>query len=201
MAYERANLIERFDAELVPTGRVRPPEMRGWPPNMGPEAITRLADGRFVVLSEGSPRWFPADLPALLFPADPIRGARAERFRFRPPESYRPVDMAVLPDGRVLILLRRLVVDLPPRFEAKLVVSDPSAIRPGERWSWREIAHLTEPVPMDNYEGLAVEAGEGGRLVLWLISDDNKATFQRTLLLKLLWRPNEKARGTARAPR
>ena len=56
---------------------------------------------------------------------------------------------------------------------------------------------------MDNYEGLAVAPGPDGALVLWLISDDNKATFQRTLLLKLLWRPsdsNEKARELPRAP-
>jgi len=202
-AYENSNLIERYDARLRPDGRVAPAPMQGWPTNTGPESIVRLGDGRFVVLSEGSPRWFAADLPALIFAGDPVEGARAQPFRFRPPESYRPVDTALLPDGRVLILLRRLVLGLPPRFEAKLVVADPAEIRPGERWRGREIAHLADPAPMDNYEGLAVAPGEGGALVLWLISDDNKATFQRTLLLKLVWRPNEpneKARELPRAP-
>lgn len=199
-AYENSNAIERYDARLLPAGRVQPAPMQGWPANSGPESIARLGDGRLVVLSEGSPRWFAADLPALLFPGDPVEGARAEQFRFRPPESYRPVDMALLPDGRILILLRRMVLGLPPRFEAKLVIADPAEIRPGERWRGREIAHLTEPVPMDNYEGLAVEPQVDGALVLWLISDDNKATFQRTLLLKLLWNPTKKARGESRAP-
>jgi hypothetical protein len=198
--YENTNQIERYDARLVATGLVRPPQMQGWPSNTGPEAIVRLADGRFVVLSEGSPGWFAADLPALLFPGDPVEGARPAPFRFRPPEGYRPVDMALLPDGRVLILLRRVILGLPPRFEAKLVLADPAEIEAGERWSGREIAHLAEPLPTDNYEGLAVEPGDDRALVLWLISDDNKATFQRTLLLKLLWRPNEKARGVSRAP-
>jgi len=181
--YENTNQLERYDARFVPTGHVRPPQMQGWPSNTGPEAIVRLADGRFVVLSEGSPGWFAADLPALLFPGDPVEGARPAPFRFRPPEGYRPVDTALLPDGRVLILL-----------------PDPAEIRAGERWSGREIAHLAEPVPMDNYEGLAVEPGENGALVLWLISDDNKATFQHTLLLKLLWRSSERARESPRAP-
>jgi len=199
-AYENTNQIERYDAHLVPTGHAHPPQMRGWPSNTGPEAIVRLADGRFVVLSEGSPGWFAADLPALLFPGDPVEGAKPAPFRFRPPEGYRPVDAALLPDGRVLILLRRMIFGLPPGFEGRLVLADPAEIRAGERWSGRSIAHLAEPVPMDNYEGLAVDQGDDDRLVLWLISDDNEATFQRTLLLKLLWRPNEKARETSRAP-
>lgn len=200
-AYEGSNYIERYDADFRPAGRVRPPEMRRWPSNSGPEAIVRLADGRFIALSEGSPRWFDDDLPALLFAGDPVDGVKPERFRYLPPEGFKPVDMAETPDGRVLILLRAIRWGLPPTFQSKLVVADPGEIRPGERWVWREIAHLTEPLLMDNYEGLAVEPGADGKLVLWLISDNNRSKFQRTLLLKLLWRPNEKARGSLRAPR
>jgi hypothetical protein len=208
-AYESSNLIERYDARLRRAGRVAPAAMHGWPSNTGPESIVRLRDGRFVVLSEGSTDWFAADLPALIFPGDPVEGAEPLAFRYRPPEGYRPVDTALLPDGRVLILLRRLILGLPPRFESKLVVADPAEIRPGERWRGREIAHLADPAPTDNYEGVAVAGRENGALVLWLISDDNKATFQSTLLLKLLWRPgepaekagaNEKARELPRAP-
>jgi hypothetical protein len=198
-AYERSNHIERYDTDLS-IAQAWPRAMRNWPGNRGPEAMVRLADGRFVVLSEGSPRWFAADLPGLVFAGDPVGGTEPESFRFRPPEDFVPVDMAQLPDGRVLILLRALRWGLPPTFEGMLVVADPGTIRPGERWAWREVARLAEPLPMDNYEGLAVEPGEDGRLVLWLISDDNRSKFQRTLLVKLLWRPNEKARGASRAP-
>jgi hypothetical protein len=199
-AYEDTNHIERYHAGLS-TGRARPRAMRDWPGNRGAEAMTRLADGRFVVLSEGSPGWFAADLPGVVFAGDPIEGAEARSFRFSPPRDFVPVDMATLPDGRVLILLRAVRWGLPPSFEGMLVVADPGEIRPGERWAWRKVAQLTEPLPMDNYEALAVERGEDGKLVLWLMSDDNDATFQRTLLIKLLWRPNEKARGSLRAPR
>lgn len=200
VSYEGSNQIERYDAGLIPVGLVRPAAMRRWPSNSGAEAMVRLRDGRFIVLSEGSPRWFARDLPGLLFPGDPVEGHEPQAFGFARPEGFVPVDMTLLPDGRVLILLRDVEWGLPPRFEAKLVVADPTEIRPGERWRGREIAHLAEPVPMDNYEGLAVVRQEDGALVLWLISDDNKATFQRTLLLKLLWRPNEKARELPRAP-
>ena len=200
-SYEATNQIERYDADLAPTGRVRPPEMRGWSSNTGAESIVRLADGRFAVLSEGNPRWFAAGFPALLFADDPVEGTRPERFSFRAPAGFRPVDMAPLPDGRVVILLRTVHWGLPPRFEGKLLVADPAEIRPGVAWAGRIIADLKAPLPMDNYEGVAVEPGADGEVVLWVISDDNHAKFQRTLLLKLVWRPDEKARGRARAPR
>lgn len=197
---EHTNQIRRFGADIVPNGFVSPPEMHNWPGNSGPESITRLADGRFIVLAEGSPRWFTREVPGLLFPGDPLGKGEPTRFSFRPPRGYSPVDMATLPDGRVLILLRRMILAFPPRFEGKLMIADPAQIRGGQSWPAREIADLVPPLPMDNYEGLAIEQGPGGGLVLWLISDDNRAMFQRTLLLKLLWRPNEKARGVTRAP-
>ena len=174
--------------------------MRGWPGNAGPEAMARLADGRFIVLSEDPPRWFGRARAGLLFSDDPVEGAEAVEFEFRAPEGYAPSDLALLPDGRVLILARRVEWGLPPGFSNKLLVADPAEVRAGKPWPWRELADLSA-LPSDNYEGLAIEAAMGGAVTLWLISDDNHATFQRTLLAKLAWRPNEKARGASRAPR
>jgi hypothetical protein len=62
-------------------------------------------------------------------------------------------------------------------------------IREGGVWRAETLATLTPPVPVDNYEGLAVESGEDGSLTLWLIADNNRMAIQRTLLMKLLWRP------------
>jgi hypothetical protein len=198
-SYENRNAIVRYDSRLHREAAIRPSAMRDWPSNSGPEAITRLADGRFLVLAEGSPGWFDADFPALLFPSDPVNGAAPEQFRFKLPEGYRPVDAAQLPDGRVLILLRQVHWQLPPAFTGKLMIADPATIRPGKRWQAERLADLAEPLPMDNYEGLAVQSGENGSAIVWLISDDNTSAFQRTLLLKLIWRPNTKTRGTGRA--
>jgi hypothetical protein len=106
--YEHTNAIERYDTGFRRDGRIRPAAMHRWPSNGGPEAIARLPDGRFLVLAEGSPRWFDDDMPAVLFPGDPLDGADPVTFRFLPPAGYRPVDMAAMPDGRVLILLREM---------------------------------------------------------------------------------------------
>src|SRR5690606_34492929 len=91
-AYENSNLIERRG----PAGaveRVRPAAMQDWPSNAGPEAMVRLADGRFVVLSEGRASWMSTVTDGLLFPGDPVDGAEPVRFRFAPPRGSRPVDM------------------------------------------------------------------------------------------------------------
>jgi len=200
-AFEITNRIERHDPATGAVEAVSPEAMRDWRSWFGAEAMVRLADGRFVVLAEGSPRWFGNEMPGLLFPSDPVAGAMPKRFRFVPPDGFRPVDMAQLPDGRVLILLRKVDWRVPPRFSGRLVLADPSTIRDGQPWRIELVANLAEPLPTDNYEGLAVDSDGHGGAVLWLISDDNEMALQRTLLLKLLWRPNREARGTIRAPR
>lgn len=195
VAFEMTNRIERYDAHFRRTGRVWPEAMAGWSANAGPEAMARLADGRFVVLAEASPGWFDAETPGLLFAGDPVAGAEPRAFRFRPPEGFRPVDMAPLPDGRVVILLRQIAWGLPPGFAGRLVLADPAEIEQGKPWRAKPLAVLAPPLPSDNYEGLAIEPDGRGGAVLWLISDDNGSAFQRTLLLRLVWRANEKARG------
>lgn len=198
--FESDNRIERFDPGFGARDTVRPEAMRGWAANQGPEAMVRLADGRFVVIAEGAQHWLEAETSALLFPSDPVAGAEPLAFRFALPAGYRPVDMAQLPDGRVLILLRKVVWRVPPGFAGKLVVADPATIREGEVWRAEPLAELAAPLPTDNYEGLAVAPDDAGGATLWLISDDNDSLFQRTLLLKLRWPGKTKARGNPRAP-
>jgi len=197
LGFESDNRIERFDPGSRAQATVRPEVMRGWPDNQGAEAMVRLADGRFIVIAEGA----GDEVPGLLFPSDPVAGAEPAIFRFAPPAGYRPVDIAQLPDGRTLILLRKVVWGLPPGFAGKLMLADPATIRAGEAWRADLLADLVAPLPSDNYEGLAIETDGRGGTVLWLISDDNDSIAQRTLLLRLDWPANAKARGKLRAPR
>lgn len=200
IAYEGANSVDRLGLDLGESRHVRPPEMKDWPNNAGPEAMTRLRDGRFIILGEGSPQWLGDGYPGLLFAGDPVESAKAEEFGFVPPDSYRATDIAALPDGRVLILLRAIEGVIPPRFSARLLVADPSAITPGNTWRGREIARFGLDLPTDNFEGLAVVPRADGSLTLWLISDDNGATLQRTLLYRLRWNPDkQKARPASPA--
>jgi phytase-like protein len=188
LAYEGLNTIQRLEPGMRPEqAAVRPREMRDWPLNGGPEAMVRLADGRFIVLSEDPPWLSSGARPGLLFPFDPVAGAKALEFTFRPPIGFHPSDMAGLPDGRVVILLRAVDPPFPPLFRGMLVVADPAQIAAGKEWPWHKLADLASPLPVDNYEGLAILPETDG-VALWLVSDDNLAHFQRTLLVKLHWR-------------
>lgn len=46
-------------------------------------------------------------------------------------------------------------------------------------------AKLKKPLPVDNYEGIAIGKAPSGQTRIWLISDDNFSNSQRTLLLAL----------------
>ena len=185
LGLEGNNAIRRLNADKQSDGAVRRDAMAGWARNRGPEAMTRLADGRFIVLAEGS---LPGDSPSpgVLFSGDPVAGAQPVAFDFPRRGGYRPTDMAALPDGRVIILFRKLALGLPP-FGAMLAIADPATIRPGRPWDWRPLAELAPPLPRENYEGIAVRPAADGGVDLWIIADNNQGGLQRTLLLKLHW--------------
>lgn len=189
LGLEGRNAILRMEADRSGIAIAQPDGMRAWPSNRGPEAMLRLRDGRFIVLAEKESGWGVSGGAGLLFADDPAEGAAGIGFRFDAARRFSPTDMAELPDGKVLILLRKVALGLPLDFSARLVVADPATIRAGESWEWEELAALGPDVPMDNYEGLAVSpASDGDSLTIWLISDNNGASYiQRTLLLRLEW--------------
>lgn len=194
LGWETTNSISRHDSGLRRGLRgmvkVDPAAMRDWGGNSGPEAMTRLPDGRFIVLREGFDSFSDQRTHrAALFAGDPAERARSQRFRFEGPERFSPTDMALLPDGRALILMRRLVWPFPARFAGRLALADPADIRPGETWRARQVASLTSSLPVDNFEAMAIQPRADGQAVVWLLSDDNIAATQRTVLWKLIVDP------------
>jgi hypothetical protein len=207
LALEGQNTVARYSPRLKFEALRAVPEMRGWPSNSGPEAMVRLADGRFVVLCECLTGLFASGThPALQFGGDPAAPGATSYFTFSGAAGYRPTDLALLPDGRVLVLARRLTWPMPPRFKAKLLLADPAEIVPGGIWHTTELAELSSSLPVDNFEALAVTAGEEGKLTAWVMSDDNQALTQRTLLVQLEFSladlpAKQKAPGIPDAPR
>lgn len=186
LAMEFRNAITRTTPALQGWTMVFPRLMQGWSGNQGPEAMVRLADGRFVVLGERDGGWRDRDShPALLLAGDPTRGTQEQAFTFDSAGGGRPTDMAQLPDGRVLILQRTLLWPFPPRFSGAIALADPATLQPGGRWRGTVLARLEAPLPVDNFEGIAITPAAGGRVHVWLISDDNMAVTQRTLLWRL----------------
>jgi len=188
VGFERTNAIWRYvarsDGQLVAVRGRAPAAMARWRENGGAEGMTRLPDGRFVVLEEGrttgnalGPRM------GLVFPRDPTDpGSIPFRFTYvARPGGFAPADVAALPDGRLVVLERR--VGLPNDWGNRLAIVPAGALRPGAIVRGATLAMLAPPLVSDNFEGLAI-GREGGATALWLVSDDNGYPWQRTLLLK-----------------
>lgn len=183
IGFEGANQIWRYDAGLTrATGRVAPVAMSDWPDNGGPETLAQMPDRDFIVISERRRGKGARGRSAILFPGDPVGQAVAgQRFTYMPPDGMDPVDAAALPDGRLLVLNRRF--SLPYRFSVTLTLIDAGAIRSDAVVRGRTVATLDRPTIHDNFEGVAVTR-EHGRTIVWLVSDNNQSSLQRTLLLK-----------------
>jgi hypothetical protein len=179
IGYEQVNAIWRYDRTgFARRSSAEPHALREWSDNAGPEAMVRLPDGRFLVFAEGE----GGDSEAALFAGDPsVKGTLAVRLRARPPEGYRITDAAVLPDGRLALLSRK--VGLFDGFTARLSLARLPG--PGERALiiGQEAAAFEGGATRDNFEALSV-IREGGRTILWIASDDNYNPLQRTLLMK-----------------
>jgi hypothetical protein len=182
VSFEHHNMIWRYRrGTWRALSAARPPAMSRWPGNAGPEGLVRLADGRFLVFTEGRDDGRP-DSEAVLFAGDPsLPGMRTETLRYRRIAGFRVSDAATLPDGRILILSRRF--GLLTGWSARLVLADAPGLRTGSVIDGREIAALEAPFNVDNMEALSVTV-ENGRNIVWIASDDNFSPLQRTLLLK-----------------
>ena len=187
IGYEVRNGVRRFDPALsrIEAG-LAPVAMQDWSAYKGPESMERLSDGRFVILAENvaAPGTMRAK-QALLFSGDPTDpDTRVTHFAYKAPAAgFWPTDLRQLPDGRLLVLHRR--VSVRDGVTAMLAVFDPSAIRAGSVIESREIARIRNPMAIDNMEALAVTR-EAGRTIVWIASDDNFWWLQQTLLLKFV---------------
>ncbi|MEZ5744725.1 MAG: esterase-like activity of phytase family protein [Sphingomonadaceae bacterium] len=202
---EFANSVVRHrfgkDDRLIQQAHRAPPGMKDWGTNSGPESIARLTDGSFVLLREGFGYFSDARRrPAIRFASDPTGDVRGERFTVVGPREFSPTEAEQMPDGRVLVLYRRPVWVVPTRFAGRIAIGDPRGIEAGKDWQLTEVAKLTSTLPVDNFEGMAIEPREDGRLTVWLISDDNLAVMQRTLLWELSVDPADLPRTHEKAP-
>ncbi|WP_066724363.1 esterase-like activity of phytase family protein [Sphingomonas pituitosa] len=185
IGFESRDAIFRYDPDFRKgLGGATPQAMKRWPRNGGAESMVRLADGRMLVLAETARRRGGpvAEREILLFPSDPTTGnPQPIHLAYVPPAGYDPSDAALLPDGRLLVLVRRFA--LSSLFTVKIELVDIRGARAGQVLHGTEIADFAPPLQHDNFEGLAVQR-EGDSLVLWMISDDNEQWWQQTLLLK-----------------
>ncbi|MFZ4690429.1 MAG: esterase-like activity of phytase family protein [Polymorphobacter sp.] len=153
--------------------------MAGWPENGGGEAMAVLPGGTRVIIAEHARR-SDGSAPLLL-----TRSGTTTEHGLALIPGFSPTDAIAIDDTRILVLQRRFsplggwaaalaLVDLAPM----LGPSPPATPLPQ-----RELARLQAPLTFDNMEGLAIRHS-GDRLFVYLVSDDNLNSLQRTLLMK-----------------
>src|SRR5882724_31177 len=182
VTFEGWHRLWRYTSLTAAAKYVRPPkEMASLPGNEGVEAATQLRDGRFLLLSEGGTT-FNGDLQGWL--GD---GKRWADLTLAPTGRFKPTDLALLPDGDVLLLERS--VSLFGGVAARLSVIPAATLAPAARLVGRELGIIREPLPVDNFEGLAARYAPDRSILIYLLSDDNFSAMERTLLLQFRWRP------------
>jgi hypothetical protein len=103
--------------------------------------------------------------------------------RDNPGRGFRLTGLDALPDGRLIALYRS--ASLLTGLRASIAVITPGAERPVQ-----ELARLPGPIAVDNMESVAAVPNPDGSIRLYVLSDDNFAGWQRTLLLAFDWRPS-----------
>lgn len=180
VSFERHHRIRRFNsasgrAQGKPVAIEGPAGFNKLSDNGGIEAMTRLCDGRLLILAEkpidrnpGSVGWIQSDTGWM-------------RFRYQTKAALRPTGAATLPNCDVVLVERSFsfVAGLDIRV-TRLRVDD---ILPGAMVEPEELAHLSNPLTLDNFEGIGARRGENGETLIYLVSDDNFSSIQRTLLV------------------
>ncbi|KUR72163.1 hypothetical protein AQZ52_02395 [Novosphingobium fuchskuhlense] len=184
VAYEDAGGLEVFSPDLSRRRAIPLPALAQWPENQGPEAMTRLADGRTVIAGETYSRWLERTRhPGLIFPGTPRPGESPGRFELVMPAGYRPSELAQMPDGRLLVLGRHFGLT---GFRSVIAWFAARDVHPGAVITPQVLARIDDPRIRENYEGMTVTREKDGSQAIWLISDSNEMVWaQRTLLLKL----------------
>ena len=147
------------------------------PGNAGIEALAALPDGALLALAEGGLR---GERRACRLadrgrsgPAAELcreRGLRADRRR-----SAGGYDLR----GRAAVLAARRLRDPDRDLGGRGGAGRRASGRP------QPLAELRAPLVGENFEAIAARRGPDGRVLLYLVSDDNFIALQRTLLLQL----------------
>ncbi len=173
-----------------PVATERIAAMADWRPNGGGEAMAVLPGGVRIVIRED------ADADGIGHDAIVTMAAGSRRVIVTAPAGFSPTDAVALDASTLLVINRRFNTS---GIGAALTLVDMSGIATASRFEARELARLQPPLTLDNMEGLALRR-DGARVFVYIVSDDNLSSLQRTLLMKFELMPATSSRtaGLAR---
>lgn len=110
-----------------------------------------------------------------------VGGKRPGTFSLKRSDDYDVTDAAFLPGGDLLVLERRFSLTGGLAMRLRRIAA--AHLRPGATVDGPALIEADMKSQIDNMEGLAVRAGEGGETLIAIVSDNNHNLLQRTLLL------------------
>jgi hypothetical protein len=172
VSFERRDRIWLYPAAGGPPRPVRRPRV-SFPPNGGMEALAADPDAgadAYVVGAEvGGDTW-----TCHLLSTPCIKGPTVDM-----PDGFRLVAIKRLPGMQTVYLLHAFDAARGSRTSLQMFRSTTMIAR----------MDIAPPMSEDNFEGLAAVPRPDGGIRFYLLSDDNAAADQRTLLLAFDWRP------------
>lgn len=145
------------------------------PKNAGVEALTRLCDGRLLLIAEGNDS-APQTIAWVGKPGGP-----ALSFPYPISDGFLPTGATTLPDCRIALLERRF--SLLGGFASRIRLLAALPETEGVALTPMTLAQFEAPLSTENFEGIAARSNDAGETLLYILSDDNFIGLQRTLLL------------------
>ncbi len=174
--YDYSSLLTA-SAEKLTFAPALPDSYVSLPQNLGIEALTTMQDGRMLAFSENT----HTSEGVTLAQGWIIGRGRVESLSYEIDPSYRPTDMATLPNGDILVLERHF--SLAKGMAARLTQLPTKSIKVGQSIKGTVIADLAYPFNLDNMEALAVRKNKAGETLIYIMSDNNYNRLQRNLLM------------------
>ena len=179
VAFERYHRLWRYPAAPnplagKPAAIPAPAALHSLRSNSGIEALATLSDGALLAIAEG--RKEEDTSPAFLW-----RGGVWSELNYQRVPGFRPTGATTLPGGDLLVIERSFnIFDGVAIRLQRIAAAD---IWAGATLRGTTLAVLRRPLTLDNMEGVAARQDGHGETLLYLISDDNFGSLQRTLLL------------------
>lgn len=180
VSFERHHRLWRYARKPIaskkaPVALASPRDFNGLPDNGGIEAMTQLCDGSLLAVAEKSierretvSAWIRS-------------GKKWQSLAYRTKAGLRPTGAATLPNCDIIFVERSFSFLAGLDIRVSLVPA--ASIKPGAVLEPVELAQFSDPLNIDNFEGISARRTPSGNTLIYLVSDDNFSAIQRTLLL------------------
>ena len=179
VAYEGQHRLQRlsfpdFQNLSLP---IPAPAGLGRPSNSGIEALADLEDGRLLAIAEGVGARGGKGLAAWL-----IGQNRIDDLVYRPSPNFAPTGIDRL--GSTMYVVERQF-SLLGGFQSRILAVPAEQLTSGNVFEGELLARFRYGDLGENFEAITARQAPDGRIMIYLLSDDNFNVFQQTVLLQL----------------